>query len=270
MFGFHPFERGFFCDDESIHYPYKESTITNSLLLVVSITVPTLTICATEWWKMHNDVIIQKLKVWGYKIHPLIWMIMHKLGPFWFGYLGNVLFTYIIKYSIGRLRPHFIEVCQPDWNKIECTIDGHDIYVDPIPCTGTDEYKIKEARMSFPSGHASVSAYTMVYIVMYLQIRYKSFYHRLLRSLFQMMCLNFTVYTSISRIYDYRHHWSDSFGGFILGTIIAILVFRYASDLLPDKDIMISYHAKSKVIPLQDYQPNPDEKFKIPRPQDQS
>ncbi|CAL4065043.1 unnamed protein product, partial [Meganyctiphanes norvegica] len=271
MLWLYPFERGFFCDDESIHYPYKESTVTNGILLVVSITVPILTVCGMEWWKIYNNKVIQKLKIWGYKIHPLIWTIVHKLGPFWFGFFANIMFTYIIKYTIGRLRPHFIAVCDPDWSQIQCTTSElHQTYVDPIPCTAEDKYRIKEARMSFPSGHSSVSAFAMVYVVMYLQMQHKLFYHRLLRSVFQILCLSFTVYTSVSRIHDYRHHWSDSLGGFLLGTIVAILTFYYASDLLPDKDILISYHAQSRVIPLQEYQPNPDEKNKNSIHPDQS
>jgi hypothetical protein len=38
-------------------------------------------------------------------------------------------------------------------------------------CTGKDFAKIKEARLSFPSGHASFSTYTMLFLVLYLEAR---------------------------------------------------------------------------------------------------
>ena len=41
------------------------------------------------------------------------------------------------------------------------------VFIDPVPCTTAEEDmdKLKDARQSFPSGHASFSAFTMVYLV---------------------------------------------------------------------------------------------------------
>ncbi|CAH2089791.1 unnamed protein product [Euphydryas editha] len=39
-----PYERGFFCDDESLKHPYKESTVTNLMLYIVGIGLPVLSI----------------------------------------------------------------------------------------------------------------------------------------------------------------------------------------------------------------------------------
>ena len=47
------------------------------------------------------------------------------------------------KYSIGRLRPHFIDVCKPDFTKINCS---NHAYVEDFVCQGDDEHAIKEAR----------------------------------------------------------------------------------------------------------------------------
>ena len=36
------------------------------------------------------------------------------------GAISTLLITEIGKHTIGRLRPHFIDVCKPQWDKIDC------------------------------------------------------------------------------------------------------------------------------------------------------
>jgi len=43
LFG-QPYERGFYCDDESLRYPFKDSTISSTVLYVVGIFIPILTV----------------------------------------------------------------------------------------------------------------------------------------------------------------------------------------------------------------------------------
>ena len=43
LFG-QPYERGFHCDDESLRYPYKDSTISSTVLYVVGIFMPILSV----------------------------------------------------------------------------------------------------------------------------------------------------------------------------------------------------------------------------------
>uniref|UniRef100_A0A914SK52 Uncharacterized protein n=1 Tax=Parascaris equorum TaxID=6256 RepID=A0A914SK52_PAREQ len=37
-----PYRRGFYCDDESIRYPFRQSTISRQMLVVVGLIIPTL------------------------------------------------------------------------------------------------------------------------------------------------------------------------------------------------------------------------------------
>ena len=47
----------------------------------------------------------------------------------------------------GRLRPHFFDVCKPDWSKINCTNSyGQPVFITGDVCTGTDYKKLREAR----------------------------------------------------------------------------------------------------------------------------
>lgn len=40
-----PYKRGFYCDDDSIRYPFLDSTIPSNILLLYSILIPVLTVC---------------------------------------------------------------------------------------------------------------------------------------------------------------------------------------------------------------------------------
>ena len=55
------------------------------------------------------------------------------IGTFLFGAAMSQSLTDIAKYSIGRLRPHFLDVCKPDWTKINCTVGD---YVENFSCSG--------------------------------------------------------------------------------------------------------------------------------------
>ena len=71
------------------------------------------------------------------------------------------------KFNIGRLRPHFFHVCEPDWDGFECYNDrGLPIYVTDYECKGNPDLfpdegerqtRVEDAHLSFMSGHASFS-----------------------------------------------------------------------------------------------------------------
>ena len=45
------------------------------------------------------------------------------------GAISTLLITEVGKHTIGRLRPHFIDVCQPNWNEIQCFSDIHGVKI---------------------------------------------------------------------------------------------------------------------------------------------
>ena len=68
------------------------------------------------------------------------------VGVFLFGAAACQATTDIMKYSIGRLRPHFLDACQPVWNEINCTDSmGLMLYIEDFKCTG-DPAIVQEAR----------------------------------------------------------------------------------------------------------------------------
>merc|ERR1712106_360842 len=129
--------------------------------------------------------------------------------------------------SIGRLRPHFISVCQPDisFNNLTCGTVVNPIYVTSFTCLGTDEEKVHDSRLSFPSGHASAAFYSMLFTAMYLQTRLPSLSSKSFTIMHQVLLLLYAWYCTLTRISDYKHHPTDVLSGSILGSVMAFATF---------------------------------------------
>ncbi|XP_076014544.1 phospholipid phosphatase 1 isoform X2 [Genypterus blacodes] len=217
-----PFRRGFFCNDDSIKYPLKEDTISYQLLGGVMIPVTILTMIIGECLSVHLNRIRSKSS----PSNSYIACVYKAVGTFLFGAAMSQSLTDIAKYSIGRLRPHFLDVCSPDWGLINCTAGG---YIEDFVCKG-DKKMVNEGRLSFYSGHSSFSMYCMLFLALYLQARLQAEWARLLRPTIQFFLIAASVYTGLSRVSDYKHHWSDVLTGLLQGAIMAMLVVFFVSD----------------------------------------
>ncbi|XP_016111281.1 phospholipid phosphatase 1-like, partial [Sinocyclocheilus grahami] len=130
------------------------------------------------------------------------------VGSFVFGAALSQSLTDIAKYTIGRLRPHFLTVCKPHWSLIDCKSG----YIENFTCTG-DPVIINEGRLSFYSGHSSFSMYCMLFLALYVQSRLRASWARLLRPTLQFSFIAASLYVGLSRVSDYKHHWSDVLTG---------------------------------------------------------
>ncbi|KAM4641207.1 phospholipid phosphatase 3 isoform 1-T1 [Discoglossus pictus] len=218
-----PYRRGFYCDDESIQYPYQSrETINDAVLSAVGILIAILAIIVGEFFRIYY----LKERSHSFIQNPYVAALYKQVGCFIFGCAISQSFTDIAKVSIGRLRPHFLAVCKPDYTTINCS-DG---YIENYTCQG-NESKVMEARKSFFSGHASFSMYTMLYLVLYLQSRFTWRGARLLRPLLQFTLLMMAFYTGLSRVSDHKHHPTDVLAGFAQGALVAYCIVFYVSDL---------------------------------------
>ncbi|KAH9492584.1 Phospholipid phosphatase 1, partial [Bulinus truncatus] len=227
QFGVEPFHRGFFCDDESLKHPLKSDTISIALAAGVGFSIPFAMILFIE-------VALRDGKSF-YLLTPqnlyprqrsLLCALYNSIGVFVFGNVVNQFLTEIGKNVVGRLRPHFLTVCQPDFSKFNCS-DG---YITASICTTKDLDVLKEARLSFPSGHSSFTAFCMLYIILYLEARVTIKEITLLKPVIQLALFCFTFVTCLTRISDYKHHWSDVLGGAILGLAVCLFVVFSLTD----------------------------------------
>jgi phosphatidate phosphatase len=73
-----------------------------------------------------------------------------------------------------------------------------------------------KSKMSFVSGHASLSWQSATFIILYLQAifvsRNKSRRFHLVIPFFQVVAAMFAYFTSLSRVMDYQHHPGDVIG----------------------------------------------------------
>ncbi|KAG5841394.1 hypothetical protein ANANG_G00199050 [Anguilla anguilla] len=194
-----PYKRGFFCDDDSIKYPHKEDTISYQLLGGIMIPFVLLSLVLGECLSVYFKRITSKSSI----RNNYVACVYKAVGTFVFGAAMNQSLTDIAKFTIGRLRPHFLDACKPVWDQIDCKSGG---YIENFTCTG-DSAMVTEARLSFYSGHSSFSMYCMVFLTLYYQTRLKTEWARLLLP---------TIH--------------DVLVGLIQGAIIAILIVTCVTD----------------------------------------
>lgn len=201
-----PFQSGFYCNDYSINLNDKPDTVAISnlyyMIFLVSLPLILVTKIVTSFKVKSNRVGLElfynyiSVKIltiisWIKKIRlkPIAIKQSYKflsgcnshcyvpevfgdiysiIGIYLLGAVVTDLFTNIGKITIGRLRPNFLDVCQPYINPYKEVCDGEKYtYVVPgkdFLCRSSKK-EYTESMRSFPSGHASMSFYPMVRII---------------------------------------------------------------------------------------------------------
>uniref|UniRef100_A0A8C9TXT8 Phosphatidic acid phosphatase type 2/haloperoxidase domain-containing protein n=1 Tax=Scleropages formosus TaxID=113540 RepID=A0A8C9TXT8_SCLFO len=155
-----PYHRGFFCGDPSITYPHlKTESIPDSLLIGGGIAITGLAIALGECYRVRFCDVYSRAFVRNLYVSSLY----KELGSFLFGCCVGQSLTNIAKLSVGRLRPHFLSLCNVTYASLNCMLGT---YVPSVVCRLTDPREVEEARKSFFSGHASFAMYTMLYLTL--------------------------------------------------------------------------------------------------------
>lgn len=84
----------------------------------------------------------------------------------------STLFICLTKILIGGLRPHFLTVCKPS---IPPKLSSQRYFTPAQICTGASKQDLKEAQMSFPSGHSSAAFAGFIFLALWLNAHYKIF-----------------------------------------------------------------------------------------------
>lgn len=216
-------QRGFFCDDDTLMYPYKENTVTSNMLHWLTLYLPLAVLMLVEIYRC-----------WGAAYRPAY----NTIRWFLFGHFAERLLKDMGKQMIGRLRPHFFDVCRPllqDGGS--CTDDAHrqggvyhTVYTCQAVVSGATADMLRDVHVSFPSGHSSMAFYGLVFLALHLQRIRWPLTRTLLRPLCQLLCVGLASFIGLSRVMDYKHHWSDVAAGSLLGASIALAVVRAAAE----------------------------------------
>uniref|UniRef100_A0A0N5AUC8 AcidPPc domain-containing protein n=1 Tax=Syphacia muris TaxID=451379 RepID=A0A0N5AUC8_9BILA len=247
--GFEPYHRGFFCDDQSIRMPYKPDSVTPLLLMITILLMLFGTIAATEFY-LHlaaKDTEHTLYFVRGCKVNPTFLRFCTYSSFCIFGLAINMVICNMTKYFVGRLRPHFLDVCRPNINISECTDPL--VYVTNYTCTfegisgnTVAGYSLKKnARLSFFSGHSSTTMHVAIFCAIYLYARLpRRMYGVSLLPIFQTILVVIALVVGYSRISDHKHHWSDVLCGFIVGIITGTISAIYIGQLLNRQPFTLS------------------------------
>ncbi|KAG8034205.1 hypothetical protein G9C98_001290 [Cotesia typhae] len=158
-----PHNRGFFCNDQTIMYPrVLKETVSNLTLGIIALIFLILIIIGEIF---HARKTRSSQQLLTFKVPNWITLIYHKAGTYLIGGITTVLIGDVIKLTVGRLRPHFLDVCAPN---IDCTLATNlNRYVGPgeFVCTSNFTDDLRNARLSFPSSHSSTLTYVGVYFI---------------------------------------------------------------------------------------------------------
>ncbi|CAH8609402.1 unnamed protein product [Schistosoma intercalatum] len=210
-----PYKRGYFVQDESIKKPFRQNTISSTVLYVVSSLLILITIVVGE-----VIVSAKSLRKTHHRIPVVLYPIYDSLIVASFGYFATIGLTDVGKVSFGRLRPNFLDACKP--SDLQTTILG---FVGNFTCSSD---KSSGLRKSFPSGHTSIAIYTAIFLCLYIQLRFShSRMYPGVRTCFQMIYVALGLVVGYSRIIDNKHHWSDVLGGGLLGFFVALSTLYY-------------------------------------------
>ncbi|XP_059473457.1 phospholipid phosphatase 3-like isoform X2 [Neocloeon triangulifer] len=224
---------GFYCDDKTIAHKFTGDTISLNLLLGVSFVAPLLFLYSIESSCCHcsgSDEGSWLMKAWR---HTWVWYREYMLG------LGMIILaTELAKIMVSEPRPHFLHTCAPDAmvNGVEhckSLAPATQGYIEEFNCTNKDisDYRLRDSVKSFPSGHASVSVFTAMFLICFLQRRMtgvpRNSPSQYLKPWLQCVCLTWALLCALSRINDHRHHPHDVIAGSIFGAIFGLVTARY-------------------------------------------
>ena len=171
--------------------------------------------------------------------------------------LNGIAFSMLLATSahslVGRLRPHFLDVCRPNWSEIDCRSGSRIVYVTNYTCQGDEERfgenadeVVEDARKSFFSGHATTMFSSMTFVVLYLQAKLASRSSNgiLLVPFLQLFAFGLAFVTAISRVTDHAHHPSDVVAGSVVGTSIQVLNVVYIQRLFSERNTSVGGRAQ--------------------------
>lgn len=235
---------GFYCNDPNVSHKYTTDTFPSSLL-VFHMLIPIIFIfqyCEFGLIQIANPERSNE------EANKLSWARAWALyGRYWVFTGVAFLTNEILKTCCPEARPHFLETCNPDWSKLDCTEDAnHYVTFDISWCQDQNTARngapkaIYDGMKSFPSGHAQMSCYASIFAILYLLERYPKNRRTLWRHFAVVVLVVAAFLASVTRITDRRHHWWDVAFGSSLGLIEGYISFFYMRKHILELDAAVT------------------------------
>ncbi|KAM3938840.1 phospholipid phosphatase-related protein type 3 [Leptodactylus fuscus] len=233
---FRPAQGGFQCHDRSLSMPYVETNeelIPLLMLLSLAFAAPAASImvgegvlyCIQSKLKGHGSS-EGSINAGGCNFNSFLRRTVRFVGVHVFGLCATALVTDVIQLATGYHAPFFLTVCKPNYTRLG-TSCATNPYITQDICTGNDQHAILSARKTFPSQHATLSAFAAVYVSMY----FNSIISDSTKLLKPLLVFSFSIAAGVcglTQITQYRSHPVDVYAGFLIGAGIAAYLAYHA------------------------------------------
>ncbi|KAM6395934.1 phospholipid phosphatase-related protein type 3 [Rhynochetos jubatus] len=233
---FPPAQVGFRCRDRALSMPYvepSEELIPLLMLLSLAFAAPAASIMVGEGiaYCLRNRLRGRgggegSINAGGCNFNSFLRRTVRFVGVHVFGLCATALVTDVIQLATGYHAPFFLTVCRPNYTLLGTPCDANP-YITQDICAGTDKHAILSARKTFPSQHATLSAFAAVYVSMY----FNSTISDSTKLLKPILVFAFAIAAGIcglTQITQYRSHPADVYVGFLIGSGIAAYLAYHA------------------------------------------
>ncbi|NWS60996.1 PLPR3 protein, partial [Chunga burmeisteri] len=261
---FKPAKVGFQCYDRALSMPYVETNeelIPLLMLLSLAFAAPAASIMVGEGIVYCLQSRLKgragaegSINAGGCNFNSFLRRTVRFVGVHVFGLCATALVTDVIQLATGYHAPFFLTVCKPNYTLLGTPCDANP-YITQDICSGTDKHAILSARYvpggqeptprcqafcpvptapsllprrkTFPSQHATLSAFAAVYVSMY----FNSIISDSTKLLKPILVFAFAIAAGIcglTQITQYRSHPADVYVGFLIGSGIAAYLAYHA------------------------------------------
>ncbi|XP_040896417.1 phospholipid phosphatase-related protein type 3 [Toxotes jaculatrix] len=240
-----PAQVGFRCHDRELSMPYVDGgdeLIPLLMLLSLAFAGPAASIMVVEGLiyclqsRLKHRRAEGSINAGGCNFNSFLRRTVRFVGVHVFGLCATALVTDIIQLSTGYHAPFFLTVCKPNYTQAGVSCDKNP-YITKDICSGHDQHAIMAARKTFPSQHATLSAFAAVYVSMYFNSTISDS-TKLLKPVLVFAFAIAAALTGLTQITQHRSHPIDVYVGFLIGAFIAAyLAFHAVANFKSSDDI---------------------------------
>ncbi|XP_039694973.1 phospholipid phosphatase-related protein type 3 isoform X2 [Pteropus medius] len=249
---FKPAKVGFQCYDRTLSMPYVETNeelIPLLMLLSLAFAAPAASIMVGEgmlyclqsrlWGRAGGAGGAEgSINAGGCNFNSFLRRTVRFVGVHVFGLCATALVTDVIQLATGYHAPFFLTVCKPNYTLLGTSCEANP-YITQDICSGHDTHAILSARKTFPSQHATLSAFAAVYVSLPScpdrrprpQMYFNSVISDTTKLLKPSLVFAFAIAAGVcglTQITQYRSHPVDVYAGFVIGAGIAAYLACHA------------------------------------------